>query len=43
MLLGGASPIQGAAVQLLVLVALLLVQAVATVLTLELIARDPMR
>jgi putative ABC transport system permease protein len=43
MLLGGASPLQAAAVQLLVLVALLLVQAVATVLTLELIARDQMR
>jgi putative ABC transport system permease protein len=43
MLLGGASPIQAAAVQLLVLVALLLVQAVATVFTLELIARDHMR
>jgi putative ABC transport system permease protein len=42
MLLGGASPIQAAAVQLLVLVALLLVQAVATVLTLELIAREHM-
>jgi putative ABC transport system permease protein len=43
MLLGGASPVQAAAVQLLVLVALLLVQAVATVLTLELIARDHLR
>lgn len=43
MLLGGASPLQAAAVQLLVLVALLLVQSVATVLTLELIARDVLR
>lgn len=43
MLLGGASPIQAAAVQLLVLAALLLVQALATVLTLELIARDRLR
>jgi len=39
MLLGGATPIQAAAVQLVVLVALLLVAAVATVLTLELSAR----
>jgi putative ABC transport system permease protein len=43
MLLGGATPVQAAAVQLLVLVALLLVQAVATVLTLELISRDRLR
>ena len=39
MLLGGATPIEAAAVQLVVLVALLLVAAVATVLTLELVAR----
>lgn len=39
MLLGGATPLQAAAVQLVVLVALLLVAAVATVLTLELSAR----
>jgi putative ABC transport system permease protein len=38
-LLGGASPLQAGAVQLLVLVALLLVQAVAVVLTVELLAR----
>lgn len=38
-LLGGASPVQAGAVQLLVLVALLLVQAVAVVLTVELLAR----
>ncbi len=39
MLLGGATPLQAAAVQLLVLAALLLVQAVATATTLELVAR----
>lgn len=39
MLLGGATPLEAAAVQLLVLAALLLVQAVAVVVTLELIAR----
>lgn len=39
MLLGGARPLQAAAVQLVVLVALLLVAAVAAVLTLELVAR----
>lgn len=39
MLLGGATPLEAAAVQLLVLAALLLVQAVATAATLELIAR----
>ncbi|MFF6883307.1 ABC transporter permease [Streptomyces sp. NPDC012421] len=39
MLLGGASPLHAGAVQLFVLVALLLVQAVATALTLELVAR----
>jgi putative ABC transport system permease protein len=39
MLLGGASPLQAAAVQLVVLVALLLVQAIAVVLTVELVAR----
>lgn len=43
MLLGGASPVQAAAVQLLVLVALLLVQSLATVVTLELVARDVLR
>ncbi|MGW4053562.1 ABC transporter permease [Streptomyces sp. NPDC004779] len=40
MLLGGASPLHAGAVQLFVLVALLLVQAVATALTLELVARE---
>lgn len=40
MLLGGATPLQAAAVQLLVLAALLLVQAVATASTLELVARS---
>jgi len=39
MLLGGASPINAGAVQLFVLVALLVVESVATVLTLELVAR----
>jgi putative ABC transport system permease protein len=39
MLLGGATPIQAAAVQLLVLAALLLVQAMAAATTLELVAR----
>jgi putative ABC transport system permease protein len=39
MLLGGATPLQAAAVQLLVLVALMLVQAICVVVTLELIAR----
>lgn len=39
MLLGGATPVQAAAVQLVVLVALLLVAAVAAALTLELVAR----
>lgn len=38
-LLGGGSPVQAAAVQLLVLVALLLAQSVAAVMTLELVAR----
>ena len=38
-LLGGASPVQAGAVQLLVLVALLLVPAAAVVLTVELLAR----
>lgn len=42
-LLGGASPLQAAAVQLVVLAALLLVQAVAVLLTLELVARDTLR
>ena len=40
MLLGGATPIQAAAVQLVVLVGLLLVQAIATALTLELVCRN---
>jgi putative ABC transport system permease protein len=39
MLLGGASPLQAAAVQLVVLVALLLVQAIAVLTTVELVAR----
>lgn len=43
MLLGGATPLQAAAVQLLVLVALLLVQALAAVVTVELVARDVLR
>jgi len=40
MLLGGALPLQAAAVQLVVLVALLLVQAIAVLVTVELVARD---
>lgn len=40
MLLGGATPAQAAAVQLVVLVSLLLVQSVAVLVVLELIARD---
>lgn len=40
MLLGGASPWHAGAVQLFVLVALLLVQAVATAITLELVTRS---
>lgn len=43
MLLGGATPLQAAAVQLLVLVGLLLVQALSVVTTVELIARDVLR
>ena len=39
MLLGGATPLQAAAVQLVVLVALLLVQAIAVLITVELVAR----
>ena len=39
MLLGGASPVQAGAVQLFVLVALLAVETVAVVVTLELVAR----
>jgi putative ABC transport system permease protein len=39
MLLGGATPLQAAAVQLVVLVALLLVQAIAVLVTVELVAR----
>jgi len=39
MLLGGASPLQAAAVQLVVLVALLLVQAIAVLVTVELVSR----
>ena len=42
-LLGGATPLQAAAVQLVVLAALLLVQSVAVLLTLELCARDVLR
>ena len=38
MLLGGASPLQAAAVQLVVLVALLLVQAIAVLITVQLVA-----
>ena len=40
MLLGGATPAQAAAVQLVVLVGLLLVQSVSVLLVLELVARD---
>jgi len=43
MLLGGASPLQAAAVQLLVLVGLLLVQSVAGLFPLELVARGRLR
>jgi len=39
MLLGGAEPLQAAAVQLVVLVALLLVQSIAVLVTVELVAR----
>jgi putative ABC transport system permease protein len=39
MLLGGATPLQAAAVQLVVLVALLLVQSIAVLVTVELVAR----
>jgi putative ABC transport system permease protein len=42
-LLGGASPVQAGAVQVLVLVALLAVQACAVVLTVELLARGTLR
>ncbi|MBW3631292.1 MAG: ABC transporter permease [Gemmatimonadetes bacterium] len=42
-LLGGASPVQAGAVQVLVLVALLAVQASAVVLTVELLARGTLR
>lgn len=42
-LLGGATPVQAGAVQLLVLVALLAVQATAVVLTVELLARGVLR
>ena len=42
-LLGGASPVEAGAVQLLVLVALLAVQATAVVLTVELLARGTLR
>ena len=38
MLIGGASPLQAGAVQLLVLIGLLLVQAIAVAVTIELIA-----
>jgi len=43
MLLGGASPLQAAAVQLVVLVALLLVQSIAVLVTVELVARGQFR
>lgn len=43
MLLGGASPLQAAAVQLVVLVALLLVQSIAALVTVELVARGSFR
>ncbi len=43
MLLGGASPLQAAAVQLLVLVGQLLVQSVAVLVTLELVAGGRLR
>ena len=42
-LLGGASPLQAGAVQVLVLVALLAVQAIAVALTVELLARGVLR
>lgn len=42
-LLGGATPLEAAALQLIVLVALLLVQSLATVAMLELIVRDIIR
>jgi putative ABC transport system permease protein len=42
-LLGGASPVEAGAVQVLVLVALLAVQSVAVVLTVELLARGVLR
>jgi putative ABC transport system permease protein len=42
-LLGGATPVQAGAVQLLVLVALLAVQCGAVVLTVELLAREVLR
>ena len=43
MLLGGATPAQAAAVQLVVLVSLLLVQSVAVLAVLELVARGRLR
>lgn len=43
MLLGGATPLQAAAVQLVVLVSLLLVQSIAVLLTVELVARGSLR
>jgi putative ABC transport system permease protein len=39
MLLGGATPVEAAAVQLVVLVALLMVQSVSVVVVVELVAR----
>lgn len=42
-LLGGATPLEAAAVQLVVLAGLLLVQTLATLATLQLIARDRLR
>jgi putative ABC transport system permease protein len=43
MLLGGATPLQAAAVQLVVLVALLLVQSIAVLVTVELVASGSLR
>ncbi len=43
MLLGGATPMEAAAVQLVVLVALLMVQSVAVLVVVELVARGLLR
>ena len=43
MLLGGATPVQAGAVQLLVLVLLLAVETVAVAVTVELVCRDRIR